>query len=310
MSATTPQPLHCPNCGHPVSLPDDVYCRHCGQETRLEAPTVLGFVREFTGQYLSTRGAMARSLKALLVPGRLTEEYLKGRRRHYVLPMRLLLSLAFALVVLVWVLRTALPLPPEHPLAQMTDPRHAHAPALESTKAYFHAGGLFTHVGQKDGEFYCRGLTASSCQSLQDQWRQAPQQLAKLQAQAISRVASSSHWLALLQIPWLALMTRWLYARRQKRYAEHMVLALHLGAGVALINLGAALFMQLTPGLGLASTVPGMVAIFAYMAVGWQRILGGRWWLAVVRMLVLLLGWLIGNGLLTAAMMDLFWWSL
>ncbi|HET7795411.1 MAG TPA: DUF3667 domain-containing protein, partial [Rhizobacter sp.] len=75
--------LACRNCGTLAPLN---YCAECGQETALHPPTFGEFVHEFISHYVALEGALWRTLGLLLArPGRLTHEYLAGRRRRYVL---------------------------------------------------------------------------------------------------------------------------------------------------------------------------------------------------------------------------------
>lgn len=89
-------PAACPNCGQDLSaLPQARHCPNCGQETHLHAPSLWEFVHEFITHYVALEGALWRTLRGLLLPGRLTLEYLAGRRRQYLLPLRLYLSCSF-----------------------------------------------------------------------------------------------------------------------------------------------------------------------------------------------------------------------
>ena len=85
----------CLNCGAAFGTPAPHFCPDCGQESRVRAPTLMEFVQQFGGAYFATEGALWRTLKLLLrQPGELTRQYLAGRRKHYVLPLRLYLSLS------------------------------------------------------------------------------------------------------------------------------------------------------------------------------------------------------------------------
>lgn len=98
-----PAEARCANCG--ASLPADpppAYCPQCGQEARLHPPTAGEFLHEFVGHYFALEGALWRTLKLLfLKPGQLTREYLEGRRRRYVLPLRLYISASFLFFIVV-----------------------------------------------------------------------------------------------------------------------------------------------------------------------------------------------------------------
>ena len=59
-------------------------------------------LQQFGGAYFAAEGALWRSLKLLLLrPGELTAQYLAGRRKQYVLPLRLYLTLSVFVLVLV-----------------------------------------------------------------------------------------------------------------------------------------------------------------------------------------------------------------
>lgn len=82
----------CRNCGAATT---GNYCHMCGQETRLHAPSFGEFMHEFIGHYVALEGKLWGSITRLLFrPGLLTTEYLAGRRKRYVEPLRLYLSLS------------------------------------------------------------------------------------------------------------------------------------------------------------------------------------------------------------------------
>ena len=88
----------CANCDTPFDTPaaPPRYCPQCGQETTLHPPSVAEFAHEFVGHYVALEGPLWSSLRMLVLhPGRITREYLAGRRRRYVLPLRLYLSASF-----------------------------------------------------------------------------------------------------------------------------------------------------------------------------------------------------------------------
>jgi Protein of unknown function (DUF3667) len=98
-------PQACANCGQRLDLPapwsPPAFCPACGQETRVRAPRVMEFLQQLGGAYFSTEGALWRTLKLLLFkPGELTVRYLAGQRKHYVLPLRLYLTISLLVLVL------------------------------------------------------------------------------------------------------------------------------------------------------------------------------------------------------------------
>jgi hypothetical protein len=88
----------CPNCGTVFdrAAAPPRYCPHCGQETVLHPPSVGEFLHEFVGHYVALEGKLWHTLRLLVLrPGRVTKEYLAGRRQRHVLPLRLYLSASF-----------------------------------------------------------------------------------------------------------------------------------------------------------------------------------------------------------------------
>ncbi|HEY7945529.1 MAG TPA: DUF3667 domain-containing protein, partial [Casimicrobiaceae bacterium] len=85
----------CRNCG---AAAPETYCPQCGQETNLVLPSATAFVREAAGRYVAFDGRMWRTLGNLLLrPGFLTREYFAGRRRRYVRPAKLFITLSIAM---------------------------------------------------------------------------------------------------------------------------------------------------------------------------------------------------------------------
>mgnify|MGYP001057476860 CR=1 FL=1 len=85
----------------PLAVPRPRFCPVCGQETNLRPPRLGEFLQQFGGAYFATEGALWRTLKLLLFkPGELTRQYLAGRRKHYVLPLRLYLTISLAISLL------------------------------------------------------------------------------------------------------------------------------------------------------------------------------------------------------------------
>jgi hypothetical protein len=79
----------CLNCGTPLAGP---YCYYCGQPDRNFLRFFPALLREFLSESLELDSRFARTMKPLLLhPGRLTRDYLDGRRYRYTPPLRLYL---------------------------------------------------------------------------------------------------------------------------------------------------------------------------------------------------------------------------
>jgi hypothetical protein len=95
-------PDHCLNCGYAFGPSPLRFCPSCGQETRVRPPTLVEFIQQFGGAYFATEGALWRTLKLLILrPGELTRRYLDGQRKHFVLPLRLYLTISVIVLLLI-----------------------------------------------------------------------------------------------------------------------------------------------------------------------------------------------------------------
>jgi hypothetical protein len=80
----------CANCNVSVS---GKYCHECGQATVLHPPSIGEFLHEFVGHYVALESKLWQTLKLLILkPGKLTLEYLAGRRVRYIEPLRVYLT--------------------------------------------------------------------------------------------------------------------------------------------------------------------------------------------------------------------------
>jgi Protein of unknown function (DUF3667) len=127
----SPAADRCRNCDASLVVqPAPKFCPACGQETTLHPPTLFEFLHEFVGHYVALEGALWRTLGLLLLkPGRLTTEYFAGRRRRYVLPLRIYLSASFLFFLVVKVLGAGAPVVL---IAQVADPPLAVASAASA----------------------------------------------------------------------------------------------------------------------------------------------------------------------------------
>jgi hypothetical protein len=88
----------CLNCGTSLEGP---FCHYCGQPDRNFLRFFPALLREFLSEALELDSRFARTMKPLLfLPGRLTRDYLDGRRFRYTPPLRLYLfsSIVFFLL--------------------------------------------------------------------------------------------------------------------------------------------------------------------------------------------------------------------
>lgn len=236
----------------------------------MRPPTVGEFVQQFGGAYLSTEGAMWRTLVLLFRrPGELTRQYLRGRRKHYVLPLRLYLTIS-VLVLLAVRVSNLLDAGQPQPAVQFDQD--------EPPKFELNVGSASVQFGFKpDGKgFECDNLPAWVCKRLEQRLGTGPGALANdtrgLKARLVDAVGPAMFVLLPGFAAWLALA----YRNRRLRYTEHLVFALHVHAfwfamlGITLLPIGG---LQ-----GLA-----WIVVPAYTWLAMRRVYGGRWWVQALR---------------------------
>ena len=84
----------CLNCNHPLDV-SDKFCPNCSQANSTKKLTLKDFVDEFFATIISYDSRLLKTLAALLTrPGKITKDYIAGKRVTYTNPFRFLLSLA------------------------------------------------------------------------------------------------------------------------------------------------------------------------------------------------------------------------
>jgi Protein of unknown function (DUF3667) len=253
----------CTNCEQPLAEPRPNFCPECGQDTNLNPPTLREFWAQFTDTYLAPRGAMWTTLKMLLTrPGELTAQYLTGRRRQYVLPLRLF---GLATVVMLVVMRAVSVIE----LSALDDPAVTAALAERPSQVSLELG--FGRAGISEGRFYCEGLNPWLCRRLQAKLDMSTHDLLVQIERVSDRMARNAGLVMLVLLPAFAGVLTLLYRYRGMGYTEHLVFALHLHAFWFLV---VALMMTAPAWLLL----PAVLVIPGYAGLAFRRVYGGRAW--------------------------------
>ncbi len=230
-------------------------------------PTLREFAQQFGGSYLAAEGALWRTLALLMLPGRLTQEYLAGRRRHYVLPLRLYLTISvIALVSLrLFGVLAIEPMKPE----DIALPRPG-----QLSFTLIEVGGL--RAGMNGTGFFCTGLPTALCARLKDRIDLDPKAVVRQVQELPERFIS--HWgtAMFLLLPIFAVWLKLSYLGRHRRYTEHLVFALHLHAFWFLMLIAIATPWAWLNGLAF-------IAIPVYALIALQRIYGGPKWATLLR---------------------------
>ena len=98
-ASPTPSPLaSCLNCHAPLAGP---FCSECGQRDVPPYPSVRELVVDAFSEFSGWDGRLATTVRGLITrPGRLTREFLEGRRARFISPLRLYLTASLVYFVL------------------------------------------------------------------------------------------------------------------------------------------------------------------------------------------------------------------
>jgi hypothetical protein len=231
------------------------YCPACGQETNLRPPTVLGFMHEFFDHYVSLEGKIWRTFARLLFsPGYLTKEYFAGRRRRYVLPLRLYLTCSIVFFLLIKVLLSV------NSLANPIDFNKIDRPALEMSDT-------------ADCPF-----PDKFCKDLFEQYHKLYANMSSpdMAKEMLKRTIGAVPYAMFFLLPIFACLLALIYFNRRMFLGEHLVFSLHVHAFLFLLF---AMMAMLPDGLDgwLLLLVP------PYMLVALKQVYQGRWFATILR---------------------------
>lgn len=256
-------PAACPNCGHAFAGPAPPFCPQCGQETRVRPPKLGEFLQQLGGAYLSTEGALWRTLKLLFMqPGELTRRYLAGQRKHFVLPLRLYLTISVLVLLLVRVLA--------HNSIDVQLQTAANTPR-QATPGKVQMEIFGGRAGVKDGQYFCQDLPGWMCQRLQRRLATDTSGMKQQMAEVGERVLGQLGTAMFVLLPSFALWLRLAYWNRRLRYTEHLVMALHLHAFWFVML---ALSVLDLPWLSALA----FLALPVYTVLACRRVYGGSLW--------------------------------
>ena len=297
--ATHDAPLAaCPNCDTPfdAAAPAPAYCPHCGQRTLLHPPTVAEFAHEFVGHYVALEGALWSTLRLLLLqPGRLTREYLAGRRLRFVLPLRLYLSASFVFFLALKLGGAPGPAPSHEAghgaPAAATAPAHGVAPGAVIIRngvprqATPEEVRRMTHEGLKacddPASSAACGFVERTMERAAEHWFADPE---KSQANFVAHALGVAPYAVFLMLPAFAGLLALAYRARRMLFGEHVVFAMHLHAFV---------FLAATLGVLLPESLAGVVEILGlvYAAKALHAVYGGGWARTIARLVAVSLAY-------------------
>jgi hypothetical protein len=233
----------CENCG---ALLDGPFCSQCGQRARDRIVPIWHMANEALESLFQLDLRVFRTLPTFLFfPGRLTKEYLNGRRQRYIRPFRLYLFstfLLFAVIALTTTGNFGFTLDPQG-MARLNPPNTGITASRspDTTAAATESGSIFgdperreqianeieSDSGAVNVSFYAdpdanahleRILRTKIAQAVRNPW------------DFVNRTTDRGPYLMFLMLPIFALLLKILYIRHGRLYVEHLIFSLHVHA--------------------------------------------------------------------------------
>jgi len=266
-AATSTELSHPPRCRNCDTPAPGKYCPECGQETSLHPPSVREFANHFLGNYVAVRSTLAQTLWALVSkPGQLTVDYLAGRKRRYVLPLKLYLTVSIVSLLLIGLFGG---LGRDAPPVQVN---------REMNGTFVDINGAT--IKYDKGKFVCDGLPQAFCNHLRKRFDHGPEGLQAVLGDMSQRMLKFWGYAMFVLIPMFALMLHALYRSRRMVYGEHLVFALHLHTYWILAILALVLLPDVAP-TAISAALSFSIPVYALLAM--RRVYGGRWWPRLLR---------------------------
>ena len=292
----------CSNCGAPLRGP---YCHRCGQRARDRVAPFGSVLVDLLSETLNFDTRFFRTLRRLLFsPGRLTNEYVAGRRAGYVPPLRLFVFSSFILLLLLsfastWTMGS---LPSGMIAAGSSSPDSVAArPATADTTA--DAVRLTADADDDDDSFISMPASVrDTLQGVADSLRQQPGtgaqfrfallngtlQAADSPERFVQSIIGRLSGLAFLMLPVFALLLKLIYIRSGRLYIEHLILGLHTHAFLFIVLIVATLLFL--SGVSLLVFTGSLLVSFGpalYLLVALRRVYRQRWLVTVAKTVAL-----------------------
>ena len=282
-------PSSCENCGTTFKQ-NDHYCASCGQKRLPEHLKVSYFFNQFLGNYFDIDSKLYRTIIPLLFkPGLLSLHFIEGKRIRYIAPVQLYIFISFIYFFIAHLLNV---------------------PAKEDSWIKINKNNsvitLDSMASQRDTlEQILQADTTGS--SLKKTFVSNILEFSKLDKEARSqKIDLWISYMLFLLLPFIALISKLLFARSKRHYFENLIFILHVFSFVFLIAIANLLVWRwilpdFNPHLDLWITP-------VYLMIASMRFFKVKWTAALPRILVFITvsAFSVGVGIVLSIMLSIF----
>lgn len=283
----------CKNCGH---VDTGRFCSACGQSFTEYSKPLKELLGDLAGIF-SLDSSIFRTIGPFLFkPGFLSREYLNGKRKFYMSPVRLylFLSIVFFFVANEVTINSSAPLK-NFTFSQSTD----------STRTEIVADDQFFESLKKDTSFVVVGgdtiFRDSVSATYYDKFIDSGLKTLENPSLFITDFYKNISYALFLLMPIFALILQLLYVRRKRYYVEHLIFTLNMHSFVLLVLTILALLQFLIKRNDDFTVILALV-IPVYFLAGMKRFYEQKFWKIFLKSIIL---WIIYILLLISTMLAL-----
>ncbi len=279
--------IACPNCN---TLIAGNFCQGCGQAAHLHVPSAREFIHEFIAHYVALEGKLWKSMALLLFrPGRLTRDYIEGKRARHIEPLRLYLTFSIIFFAIFKLgdnnFGNAAPqTPPAQEASSSAQTKDAADARVAAARPAKKKNDSVIELDEGD-EQWLKTKSASIHPALGKKVEQFGSLTDQERGAALKRAFFSyAPYAIFLLMPVFAGLLKLLYLGSGRRYGEHVLFALHTNA-FAFLTLSLVLIVpDFIPLVGAAL----MLWLVFYLPTAMRKVYGGGRVLTALRWVVLM----------------------
>jgi hypothetical protein len=306
----------CLNCGTHMR---GQYCGHCGQRSRSRLISLWELISDAFGDLFELDSRLWQTVVPLLTrPGRLTRDYLKGRRARFMPPFRMYLVMSVIFFVVAF-------FDPREELSFFFEPQTEAEIAAESEQFVIENNiVMFDEDEQIDDEEDDCNIEAESMEDLPlwlarrltvERLTQVCERIVADSGKSLSaKVIDSTPTALIVLLPLMALVLKALYPLSRRYYVEHLLFFVHFHAFVFLLLTIEILLTRLATLLGAPEIVSVLTIvamstyILSYVFVAMRRVYGQGRFVTLLKFVALVFAYVTGFSIIitVTALLALF----
>ncbi|MHC1707335.1 MAG: DUF3667 domain-containing protein [Bacteroidales bacterium] len=287
---------NCPNCEHYL-IAGLNYCPQCGQKVLTHTDhSFRHLVVDSIGDYFHVDGKFLHSLLPLMIsPGKMTSEYLSGRRARFIQPFKLVLiiSVIYFLMVALSLKNVRTAQPAGNKRSQQTEAAESHNQLNFSVTFYdrvMPVDSVRKLVSEKGKDAFLDELDPDAS------WFErfiggqiinfallGPEEFLKKMVHHASKIV-------FLLIPFVALLFKLLYLRKRRLYYNHLIFSIHFHAFFFLLLLFYQVISMFLFSIPLWII---LLILLAYLLISMKNVYQQKWFITSIKMITMVFLYLL-----------------